>query len=139
MGREKAKGYVFHHLGIPSQDVRPNERYSQYFKMYSSDNEGGAFRVEFHRIEADSSLPEILKKMPHVALKVEDLSTEILGKKLVLGPYEPIPGYRVAVVDDQGVPIELVQTDWTDEELWSRAKAQKDLQVDGLEGQGKMP
>ena len=41
----------------------------------------------------------------------------------MLEPYEPIEGYRVAVIEDGGVPIELVQTTLTDEEIWSRAKS----------------
>ena len=46
----------------------------------------------------------------------------IAGGTLLLGPYEPIPRYRVAIIEDGGIPIELVQTTLTDDELWAEAK-----------------
>ena len=39
---------------------------------------------------------------------------------MLLGPYEPIPDFRVAIIEDGGCPIELVQTTLTDEELWGQ-------------------
>ena len=36
---------------------------------------------------------------------------------ILFGPYSPLPGYRVAMIEEQGVPIELVETKLTDEEL----------------------
>jgi hypothetical protein len=41
----------------------------------------------------------------------------------MLGPYEPIEGYRVAIIDDAGIPVELIETTLTDEEIWGRAKS----------------
>lgn len=34
-----------------------------------------------------------------------------------IGPYSPLEGYRVAMIEEQGVPIELVETSLTDEQL----------------------
>jgi hypothetical protein len=47
--------------------------------------------------------------------------------RLLLGPYEPIQDFRVAIVEDRkdhGQPIELIQTTLTDDEIWSRAKTE---------------
>jgi hypothetical protein len=30
----------------------------------------------------------------------------------LLGLYEPIPGYRVAIIDDKGRPVELIESRW---------------------------
>jgi hypothetical protein len=46
---------------------------------------------------------------------------------LLLGPYEPILGFHVAVIDDGGNPIELIETSLTDDEIWKRARQQTDL------------
>ena len=113
--------YKFHHLGIPTDLVMPDERYSEEFKMYTSDNPG-FFRVQFHRFEPDSPLPPILKSMPHVALQVDDLTMAIEGEELLLGPYEPLSGYKVAIINDHGIPVELIETSLTPEELWAKAK-----------------
>ncbi|MDK6382739.1 hypothetical protein [Citrobacter freundii] len=37
---------------------------------------------------------------------------------VILGPYEPVDDYLVAIIDDYGVPIE---TALSDEELWACA------------------
>ncbi|MCC5832297.1 MAG: hypothetical protein JJU12_04560 [Chlamydiales bacterium] len=55
--------------------------------------------------------------MPHIAFQVENLDAEILGCKILFGPYTPIEGFRVAMIEEQGVPIELVETELTDEQL----------------------
>ncbi|MBS7701458.1 hypothetical protein [Chelatococcus sp. YT9] len=41
---------------------------------------------------------------------------------MILGPYEPIDGFHVAIIDDGGVPVELIQTELRDDEIWSRAR-----------------
>ena len=131
MNSNKEITYRFHHLGIPVNHVCSNERYSVVFKMYTSDHEG-IFRIQFHRFEPGSPLHPLIKTLPHVALQVDDLTEAIKGKEVILGPYEPVEGYKVAFINDNGVPVEFVETDLTDEVLWSRASIQKDLQTEGL-------
>ena len=117
----------FHHLGIPTTEARPEERFSRRFGMYTSDSPCGLIRIQWHRFEPDSPLHRLIRTLPHVAFKVADLDRAIEGLQLLLGPYEPIPGFRVAIIEDGGHPIELIQTSLTDEELWQRAKSGRDL------------
>ncbi len=91
--------------------------------MYTSDDLSGPVPVQWHRYEADSPLHPLLREQPHVAYKVNDLGAAIEGHVVLLGPYEPIEGYRVAVIDNAGMPIEFVETTLTNDELWSRARA----------------
>lgn len=123
--------YRYHHLGIPTEEVRKNEKYSEAFKMYTSDADGD-FRIQYHRYEADSLLHPLIKSMPHVALQVDDLQKAIDGYHVLLGPYEPIKDYKVAIIDGGGVPVELIETSLTPEELWGNSKKQKDLNTEGL-------
>jgi hypothetical protein len=113
--------YEFHHMGIPTDEVRLGESFSAAAGMYTSENPGN-FRVQWHRFAPDSTLHPLIRTVPHAAFKVEDLRSAIEGEQLLLGPYEPIDGYLVAIIDDGGVPIELIQTDLSDEELWRRAR-----------------
>lgn len=89
--------------------------------MYTTDNPG-KFNVQWHRFTEDSPLPKLLKMVPHVAFKVEDLSVAISDEEVILGPYEPMDDYFVAIINDNSVPIELIQTTLTDDELWERAR-----------------
>ncbi len=127
----KQSRYSFHHLGIPTDEVKPGERYSAHFKMYTADHPG-RFRIQFHRFEKDSPMHSLIQTVVHVALLVDDLDAAVLGEELLLGPYEPVPGYRVAIINNAGVPVELVETELTDDELWGKAVSQDDLSITGL-------
>jgi len=113
--------YEFHHMGIPTEEIRPDETFSAAAGMYTADN-SGRFRVQWHRFTKDSPIHPLLRTVPHAAFKVADLKEAIAGEEVVLGPYEPIDGFFVAVINDGGVPIELIQTELTDEEVWRRAR-----------------
>ncbi|EPY5324295.1 hypothetical protein ACXDTH_004994 [Klebsiella variicola] len=56
--------------------------------MYTTDNPG-KFKVQWHRFTDDSPLHQLLKTVPHVAFKVDDLSAAICDEEVILGPYEP--------------------------------------------------
>ncbi len=132
INQPNAVNYIFHHLGIPTHIIRPDEKYSANFKMYTSDNNGD-FRIQFHRFEKDSPLHPIIKENPHVAFQVDNLEKALHGKEILLGPYEPIERYKVAIINDAGMPVELIETDLTFDELWYKSKQQNDLNVDGLQ------
>lgn len=123
--------YRYHHMGVPTTEIRPNEKYSEAFGMYTSDLEGD-FRIQYHRFTEDSPLHPLLKTMPHVAIQIEVLQEAIQGYEILLGPYEPIPGYKVAIINNGGVPVELIETSLTLSELWGLSKQQKDLNTSGL-------
>ncbi len=123
--------YRYHHMGIPITEVRPNEKFSEAFGMYTSDVDGD-FRIQYHRFTEDSPLHPLIKTVPHVAIQVDNLDEAVTGYEILLGPYEPIPNYRVAIINDGGVPVELVETSLTLAELWGKAKEQKDLDTSKL-------
>lgn len=112
--------YVFHHMGIPTEQRKPNEKHSAKTGMFTSDNPG-KFKIQWHRFSGDSPLHPLMKTLPHVAFKVNDFEAAIEDEEIILGPYEPINGYFVAVINDNGVPVEIIYTELTDEEIWDRA------------------
>ncbi len=113
--------YQFHHLGIPTVEERPGERYSDIYAMHTSDDPCRLVRVQWHRFASESPLHPLLKQAPHPAFKVDDLDRAIAGKEVILGPYEPVPGYRVAAIVDGGIAVELIETTLSDDEIWARA------------------
>ena len=116
--------YTFHHLGIPTREVKPDERYSARFGMYTSDSSCSVIRVQWHRFEPDSCLDPLIRTVPHAAFKVSDLMKAIEGHRILLGPYEPIEGFRVVIIEDGGIPVEFIETALSDDEIWKRAKSQ---------------
>jgi hypothetical protein len=122
--------YEFHHLGIPTQVKRLGERYSEVYGLYTSDDACRLARVQWHRFTADSPLHPLVKAAPHPAFKVSDLERAVAGKSVILGPYEPIAGYRVAMIVDGGVAVELIQTELSDAQIWAGADGSSVLYSD---------
>lgn len=112
----------YNHIGIPTDQKHDNEELveGQGFRYYSTPYAANKWHVMWHRFPENHGLPELLTQVPHVAFTVDDLDLEIEGKKVLIGPYEPIEGYRVAIINDGGMAIELIESDLSDEEISKR-------------------
>lgn len=110
--------YIFHHIGIPTTEKKSNERYSSTFKMYTSDCPDTTLRVQYHRFENDSSLHPLIKTKTHIAFKVDNIQEAIAGYSILLEPYFPFEGFEVAIVEINGMPIEFLKTNLSEEEIW---------------------
>jgi hypothetical protein len=99
--------------------------------MYTSDSACELARIQFHRFDAGCPLDPLLQSVPHPAFKVDNLHRAIEGMTVLLGPYEPIDGLRVAVVADGGMPVELIETTLSDEQIWGRAKSGRNAPLYG--------
>lgn len=115
----------YHHMGIPTRERKEGEIYHEEMKFSSTPFLNNEYRIQWHRFDDDCELPEALKSHPHVAFKVDSIEEEIEGKKVILGPYEPIPGYKVAIIEFEGIPIEFIETELSDEDLASDQKELK--------------
>jgi len=98
----------FHHLGIPTDEVKEGESYNPKYKFYSIHFEANPYRIQWLRFPKESTLPKIITHIPHLAFKVEDLDAEIEGKKVILDPWEPLDGFQAAIIEDEGAPIEFI-------------------------------
>ncbi len=109
--------YEYHHMGIPTDTPQPGEKYSSTFKMYTTpgDNE---FRIQWHRFEKGCPLHPLIQSVPHVGFKVDSIDAAIKGKKVILEPYYPFEGFRVAMVEINGAPIEFIETKLSEETVW---------------------
>jgi hypothetical protein len=114
----------YHHIGIPTQTPRDGEVYLERFKMYASGFETSKFGVEWLRFETDAPFPDIVKTFPHVAFVVDDLETAIAGKELLIQPNSPSEGVTVAFIVENGAPIEFLQFDGPEYEIWPGSAAE---------------
>ncbi len=102
-------GWRFHHLGIPTDMPRPDERYLVEFKVYVSGFAGSPYGIEWMRFEPGSPVPELIRTVPHVAFEVDDLDAAIQGKELLGAMNSPSEGARVAMIVSNGAPVELIE------------------------------
>jgi hypothetical protein len=108
----------FHHVGIPVPEKMPGMTYNKKLKLYSTGYFETPYGIEWMYFDEDNPLPEIIKKIPHVAYKVADLQSAIKGKKIILPPEHPVEGVTVAFVLDQDNLIELLQFDIPEDTIW---------------------
>jgi hypothetical protein len=101
----------YHHLGIPTSAKLKNETYLKEYKTFVSGYEASPYGIEWMRYEPDAPLPELVKTVPHVAFKVDNLEEEIIGKEVIIQPNSPSKGVKVAFIVDNGAPIEFIQID----------------------------
>lgn len=129
----KTVKYEYHHMGIPTTQKREGEKYSSTFKMYTSGGQNSEFRIQYHRFEDDSSLHPLIKTVPHVAFKVKSIDEAIKGKEVILGPYFPFEGFRVAIIIDEesGAPVEFIETTLSEEEIWNTPKGKSVIYPEG--------
>jgi catechol 2,3-dioxygenase-like lactoylglutathione lyase family enzyme len=99
----------YHHIGIPTFEVRADERFLPEFGMHVSGYESSPFGIEWMRFEPDSPVPSLVQRVPHVAFEVDDLEAALEGREVLIAPNSPSPGLRVAFVVDDGAPVELME------------------------------
>ncbi len=99
----------YHHVGIPTDVERDGETYLEQFKVFVSGYDTSPYGVEWMRFEPDCPLPDLVKQVPHVAFKVDDLEAELRGKDVLIEPNSPSEGVRVAFIVENGAPIEFLE------------------------------
>ena len=99
----------FHHIGIPTTTKQPNEIYLAAAKLFITDATQQEHRIEWLRFEPNTTLPPLLQKTAHVAYTVDSLEAALAGKKVIVPPFAPMDGLRVAFIEDAGAPIEYLE------------------------------
>ena len=111
----------YHHFGVPTNVSRPEDRYLPKAKAYASGYLENPYGVEWMRFEPSSPLRGLIKTVPHVAFVVDDLEEAIAGKEALGDPSSPSGGVTVTMIVDNGAPIELLQFDGPEFEVWPRS------------------
>lgn len=105
------KGMRFHHVGIPTDKSRPNEKYLKKLKMYVSGFETSEYGIEWMRFEDDSPIHSLIQKIPHIAFEVDNIESAIQGKEVISDIDSPAKGIKVAMIIENGVPVEFLEFD----------------------------
>lgn len=102
-------GMRFHHIGIPTEEVKKDEIYLEKYKFYVSGFDSSDYGIEWIRFEKDSPVADIIKKVPHIAFEVDCLEEAIKGKELIGEVGSPSKGIKVAMILDNGAPVEFLE------------------------------
>ncbi len=105
----------YHHLGVPVTAPRPGMEHLPALGVWCSDHQDNPFGIQWMHYEEGCPLPEIVRRMPHLAFEVDDLDEALKNRTLLIAPNSPSPGVRVAFVEHDGCPVELLQFDRADD------------------------
>jgi len=103
------KGMRFHHIGIPTNEEKPDEKYLEQYKLYVSGFDISEFGIEWMRFEKGSPISELIQKVPHIAFEVDNLETAIRGRQLIGEISSPSKGVKVAMILENGAPVEFLE------------------------------
>ncbi len=103
------RDWRYHHLGIPYSEPWPGETHYAHLKIYVSGFETSPYGIEWMRFEDDCPVPDVVRKIPHVAFEVDDLDEALKGKEILLEPGAPSGGVRAAMILHDGAPVELIE------------------------------
>jgi hypothetical protein len=103
-------GWRYHHLGIPTTEPRPGECHIPQLGIHVQGFESSPFGIQWMRFDGDAQ-PAAVRSIPHVAFEVDDLEQALrdCGAEVLTPPNSPSPGVRVAMIIDNGAPIELIE------------------------------
>lgn len=99
----------FHHIGIPTKEIKPDEYYFEPFKVYLSGFETSEFGIQWMRYEKESPIDPLIQKVAHLCFEVDNLEEAITGREILTPINSPSPGCRVAMIIENGAPIELIE------------------------------
>lgn len=107
----EALGWRYHHMGIPTKNPIPGERYIPHLKMYVSGFETSPFGIEWMRFDEDCPISDLTKTVPHLAFVVDNLEHALKNYnfEIISKPDSPSEGVKVAMIKHNGVPIELME------------------------------
>lgn len=103
------QGWRYHHLGIPTTTPRQNETHLDHLKIHVSGFTTSPYGIEWMRFDPDCPVSELVRTVPHIAFEVDDLDSAIAGKTLLGDVSSPSQGVRVAMIVDNGAPVELLE------------------------------
>ena len=103
------KGWRYHHMGIPTDIPHPGEVYLENLKVHVAGFETSPYGIEWMRFDADCPVSGLVRTVPHIAFEVDDLDEAVTGETLLGEVSSPSEGVRVAMILDNGAPVELLQ------------------------------
>jgi len=87
----------------------PDEVHLGHLKIHVSGFATSPYGIEWIRFDPDCVVSDLVRTVPHVAFEVDNLAAALTGQTLLGEVSSPSEGVRVAMIVDNGAPIELLE------------------------------
>lgn len=102
-------GWRYHHLGIPTTVPRPGEKAIPRLKIHVAGFSTSPFGIEWMRFDPGCRASDLVRTVPHIAFEVDDLDAALAALGVAAEITSPSKGVRVAMIVDDGAPVELLE------------------------------
>jgi hypothetical protein len=102
-------GWRYHHLGIPTTVPHPGEVFLPHLKVHVAGFPTSPYGIEWMRFDPGCEVSDLVRTVPHVAFEVDDLDEALAALGLSAEISSPSEGVRVAMIVDDGAPVELLE------------------------------
>lgn len=100
----------FSHIGIPTTEPKEGEVFVEATRVWITNFANHPFHIEWLRFETDSPVTGPVRESPHVAYRVDSIEGSSRGMRVLLEPFIPMEGLRVAFfASDDGAVVELME------------------------------
>lgn len=99
------------HFGIPTTTPQPGEVFVDGLKVWLTSFNESPNKIEFLRFEEGSWMPELIRKVAHIAYEVESLDAELKGAKVLVEPMRGGEDVTIAFIEEEGIALELMEYD----------------------------
>ncbi|HOD96334.1 MAG TPA: hypothetical protein PLZ53_01975 [Candidatus Hydrogenedentes bacterium] len=99
----------FHHFGVPTTEVQPNETLIEGAGVYVTDPGAHPYKIEFLRFTEDTAMPAEVCSTAHAAFIVESLDEALKGQEVIIPPFDATEELRCAFIKDGTAIIELME------------------------------
>jgi len=103
------RGWKYHHLGIPTTVSHPGESHLEHLKLFVCGFDTSPYGIEWMRFEPGCEVHDLVRTVPHLAFEVKNLERALEGCTPLGEISSPSNGVRVAMIVDNGAPIELIE------------------------------
>jgi hypothetical protein len=79
---------VFDHVGIATTAPQPNENWVEQSRVWVTNPHDHPERIEFLRYDERTTVPEIVRRNPHIAYRVDELAAHIRGHEILIPPFD---------------------------------------------------
>lgn len=101
--------HKYSHIGVPTTKHFDREIHLTHLKMTVNNHKESPFGLQLMRFETNADFPNSVLTLPHVAFEVDCLDEILKGFKVIIPPNSPSTGLRVAFIEVNGLPIELME------------------------------
>lgn len=102
--------FEFDHVGLTTTDKQPQEDWVEQSRVWVTNPRHHPEHIEFLRYEPDSTVPEFVKRNPHVAFRVEALEPHLKapGVEIIIPPFVVGDFLEVVFVKKYGALFEYM-------------------------------